>query len=66
MFSECHQQLKAIRRSTISSEGIEGIITNNLITHLSGRLQKTTDSFRKSQGEYLKSIKIIKIIMFDT
>ena len=31
MFSECHNQLKSIRRSTLSLGGCEAIITQNLI-----------------------------------
>jgi len=57
MFSECHNQLKSIRRSTLSLGGCEAIITQNLIAFLSGRLQETTSQFRKSQNEYLSKIK---------
>ena len=58
VFSECHNQLKAIRRSTLSLTGCEAIITQNLISFLSGRLQDVTSAFRKSQNEYLASKRI--------
>ena len=64
MFSECHNQLKAIRRSTLSLTGCESIITQNLIAFLSGRLQDVTSDFRKSQNEYLASKIDISWIFF--
>ena len=55
MFSECHNQVKSIRRSTCHFAGAEAIITQNLLAFLSGRLQDITSDFRKSQNEYLSS-----------
>lgn len=57
MFSECHNQLKYIRRSTCHYHGREATLTQNLITFLSGQLQDITSGFRKSQNEYLTRIK---------
>lgn len=60
MFSECHHQIKSIRRNTHRCHGAEAIIAHNLITYLSGRLQEATTSFRQSQSDYLsrKNVKI--------
>lgn len=57
MFTECHHQIKSIRRSTSTCTGPESIITRNLVTYLVTRLQDATDSFRRSQGAYLQKMK---------
>jgi len=57
MFSECHHQIKSIRRNTLHSiNGTEEIIVQNLISYLSGRLQDLTSTFRQSQNDYLKHL----------
>jgi len=57
VFSECHHQIKSIRRNTLhTTTGNEEIVVQNLISHLSGRLQETTTRFRQSQNDYLKSL----------
>ena len=55
MFSSCHQQIKSIRRSTLSCVGPESLITQNLVNYFANRLQATSEVFGKSQNSYLNS-----------
>lgn len=58
MFSGCHQQIKSIRRSTVSScQGQEAILTRNMTNYLVNRLQDNTTQFSQSQSDYLKRVK---------
>ena len=55
MFSNCHQQIKSIRRITSTCTGPESIITGNLVNYFANRLQETSEIFGKSQNSYLNS-----------
>jgi len=58
MFSSCHHQVKSIRKAFLTStEGVEGVLANNVSTYLVSRLQDATQAFSQSQSDYVKRVK---------
>lgn len=53
---QCHQQIKNLQISTSRTRNLEGVITKNLVLAMSNRLQNVTETFSKSQGDYLRAV----------
>ncbi|XP_059089648.1 syntaxin-16-like [Tigriopus californicus] len=54
--SQCHQQVKAVQRSTAHCHGLESVIVHNLVQTLSTQLQDLVSAYRLSQDKYAKKI----------